>query len=41
MTGRNVQDAVKAKGLPWSTAKGASSSAGLPGLELVAPLLSS
>ncbi len=22
MTGRNVQDAVKKKGLPWSTAKG-------------------
>ena len=22
MTARNVQDAVKAKGLPWSTAKG-------------------
>lgn len=22
MTGRNVQDAAKAKGMPWSTAKG-------------------
>ena len=22
MTGRNVQDAAKAKGLPWTTAKG-------------------